>query len=330
MRSSENALIVLPRLRVQNANCISAPLTWGFPAVTAFAGLMVALERRLGKESGVHFRRFGVVCHGFEPQVTRNKYFTTFNLTRNPLDHDGGTPGIVEEGRAHLELSLTFSVSYDEEKYLDAESEHALAKRVLQEMYSLRIAGGSLLVPTVPLSQRHQPKLVRLADPQWDKRWRQIKLGLLPGYALVMRNDLLTATHKLDESAPSKSRLHEFVRLSGRASNFVLEQEPPETSQDTGSEKAVVGKWEFESRKGWIVPIPIGYAAIGQLEMPGIVANARDRTVPFRFVETIYSMGQWISPHRVQDLDHILWEAERPTEDGLYICRNKFPVPQAA
>ena len=41
------ALLVLPRLRIQNANAISSPRTWGFPASSAFTGLMTALERRL-------------------------------------------------------------------------------------------------------------------------------------------------------------------------------------------------------------------------------------------------------------------------------------------
>ena len=39
-------LLALPRLRVQNANAISSPLTHGFPAMTAFLGLMWALERK--------------------------------------------------------------------------------------------------------------------------------------------------------------------------------------------------------------------------------------------------------------------------------------------
>ena len=39
-------LLVLPRLRVQNANAISSPLPHGFPAMTAFLGLMWALERK--------------------------------------------------------------------------------------------------------------------------------------------------------------------------------------------------------------------------------------------------------------------------------------------
>jgi len=33
-----NHLLVLPRLRIQNANAISSPMTWGFPAMSAFIG----------------------------------------------------------------------------------------------------------------------------------------------------------------------------------------------------------------------------------------------------------------------------------------------------
>jgi CRISPR-associated protein Csy2 len=32
------ALLVVPRVRVQNANAISSPMTWGFPAITAAVG----------------------------------------------------------------------------------------------------------------------------------------------------------------------------------------------------------------------------------------------------------------------------------------------------
>lgn len=45
--SNVNNLLVLPRLRVQNANAISSPMTWGFPAMSAFVGMMHALERKL-------------------------------------------------------------------------------------------------------------------------------------------------------------------------------------------------------------------------------------------------------------------------------------------
>ena len=47
--ATPQAILVLPRLRVQNANAISSPLTHGFPSITAFTGLMWALERKLSQ-----------------------------------------------------------------------------------------------------------------------------------------------------------------------------------------------------------------------------------------------------------------------------------------
>ena len=39
------AILVLPHLRIQNANAIGSPLTHGFPSITAFTGVMWALQR---------------------------------------------------------------------------------------------------------------------------------------------------------------------------------------------------------------------------------------------------------------------------------------------
>ncbi len=101
-----NGLLVLPRLRVQNANAISSPLTWGFPSITAFTGFMQALERKLGADSTLRFKSIGVVCHGFEPQTTEGGFTRAFHLTRNPLNADGSSPAFVEEGRVHLDITL--------------------------------------------------------------------------------------------------------------------------------------------------------------------------------------------------------------------------------
>ncbi len=45
------ALLLLPRLSIQNANAISSPLTWGFPSPGAFTGFVHALQRRVGISS---------------------------------------------------------------------------------------------------------------------------------------------------------------------------------------------------------------------------------------------------------------------------------------
>ena len=115
-----DGLLVLPRLRIQNANAISSPLTWGFPSPTAFLGFAHALERRLSERFGVAFGGVGIVCHAFDPQTFRpnRRQHLVFTQTRNPvyLKRDiakfvaEGTPAaIVEEGRAHLEVSLVIA-----------------------------------------------------------------------------------------------------------------------------------------------------------------------------------------------------------------------------
>ena len=79
----QEAVLVLPRLRVQNANAISSPMTWGFPSITAFIGLMHALARHLQPASGLEFRGVGVICHDFEAQVTEGGYTHAFRQTRH-------------------------------------------------------------------------------------------------------------------------------------------------------------------------------------------------------------------------------------------------------
>jgi CRISPR-associated protein Csy2 len=76
--------------------------------------------------------------------------------------------------------------------------------------------------------------------------------------------------------------------------------------------------------------MPVGYAALSELHAPGSVASARDGGVPFRFVESVYSLGQWISPHRLGDVNDLIWSPMHDAETGLYRCVNEFrvaPVP---
>ena len=93
-------------------------------------------------------------------------------------------------------------------------------------------------------------------------------------------------------------------------------------SQQDGESK---GEWRNDrSGRGWIVPIPVGYGALSELHPPGRVANARDPATPFRFVESLYSVGEWISPHRLTDARQILWYPDCDVESSLYRCCNDY------
>ena len=455
---NEQGLLIIPRLRVQNANCISSPMTWGFPAMTAFTGLMVALERKVHEHTGLEFLSVGVICHHFAAQVTTGGYTRTFCLTRNPVDKDGSTAAIVEEGRAHLEITLVFGVAGSGMAASEEQRQQA-ARHCADVLATLRIAGGSVL-PAEPGTPGYyqQPTLKSLSDNP-DLRaseFRSLRRQWLPGFALVCRDDLLTERlHELRQSQPQASRLDAWLDLSRlhirphpateqtqapatleitlvfgvagsgmaaseeqrqqaarhcadvlatlriaggsvlpaepgtpgyyqqptlkslsdnpdlRASEFrslrrqwlpgfalvcrddllterlheLRQSQPqasrldawldlsrlhirphPATEQTQAPATPATDKVEWEASRppGWLVPIPVGFGALSPLHQPGEVAHARDMTVPFRFVESLYSIGQWLSPHRLQSPEQLLWYSTHDDSSGLYRCQNDY------
>lgn len=309
-------LLVLPRLRVQNANAVSSPLTHGFPSITAFLGLMWALERK-ARAAGLDlaFKAVGTVCHDHQEQVTEGGFVKAFRLTRNPVGKDGSTAAIVEEGRIHLELSLAFAIR-SERWNREPEARDADIATVAELLAGMRIAGGTLLPPAQPGRLRYRPWTVDLTGTEDDRQaeFRKARMRLLPGFVLVSREDRLeTRLAELQAETPAATRLDAWLSLS----RINWRYQP--------AEKDGKGEW-LDDRKGqgWIVPIPVGYGALGNLHEPGSVANARDATTPFRFVESLYSVGEWLSPHRLYSPQQLLWYADSQPDDGLYRCRNDY------
>lgn len=305
-------LLVLPRLRVQNANAVSSPLTHGFPSITAFLGLMWALERKT-RAAGLdlQFNAVGVVVHDHQEQVTDNGFVHAFRLTRNPLNSDGGSAAIVEEGRILLDVSVVLAVQ--SQALFDEQAAPAIAAQVRDLLARMRVAGGTLVHSPVPPG-RQRPYVVSLTgDAEGRERlFDQLKMRLLPGFVLVERSDLLEQRHQaLQVERADVTRLDAWLSLSRINWHW----------QTDGSH----GEWRHDRRDlGWVVPIPVGYGALGDLQPPGSVTNSRDRETTFRFVESLCGIGQWLSPHRLHSPQQLLWYADSRPEDGLYRCRNDY------
>lgn len=309
-------LLVLPHLHVQNANAVSSPLTHGFPSITAFLGLMWALERKT-RTAGLDlaFKAVGTVCHDHQEQVTDGGFVKSFRLTRNPVGKDGSTAAIVEEGRIHLELTLVFAVR-SERWNREPESRSADIAAVAEWLAGMRIAGGTLRPPAQPEQFRYRSWSLDLTGTEDDRlaEFRKARMRLLPGFALVSREDRLEARlTELQAESPAATRLDAWLSLS----RINWRYQP--------GEKDGKGEWTNDRKnQGWIVPIPVGYGALGALHAPGSVANARDMGAPFRFVESLYSVGEWVSPHRLHSPQQLLWYADSQPDDGLYRCRNDY------
>jgi CRISPR-associated protein Csy2 len=309
-------LLILPRLQVQNANAISGALTWGFPSPTAFTGFAHALERRLrndldGLQEG--FGGVGIICHRFEPQMAQpaGRRTQVFRLTRNPVGKDGGSTALVEEGRAHLEVSLIIVVK---DGFSDFDG-NAWAKNAHHLAQGMRLAGGSVL--PARKGERYEARWQILPDSLNAQKevFGKLRRRLLPGFALVQREDLLKDRLKeIRVAQPGATALDALLDLSR------LNIEPTVPNLDQPEEVI----WQVRKHPGWLVPLPIGYAGISDLYAPGQVAGARDTETPFRFVESLYSLGQWIAPHRLSCLEQLLWHSTAEPDAGLYRCINRY------
>lgn len=318
------ALLLLPRLRVQNANAIPGPLSWGFPAPTAFLGFLDALNRRLRERFDLTLGGCGIVCHSFEPQVARpaGRHHQVLRLTRNPY-YAGWKRGLtedkpaalVEEGRAHLDISLVIEARTD----LHADDQVELLEVLPDLLGSMRLAGGSLLPASLTgaYDRGHRPRWINWYDAASDNvaTFRTLRRRLLPGFALVERTDLLAARlaelQAGESDASALDALLDLCRLNIEATG----PDPDDPAHTL---------WQVRTREGWLVPIPLGYAALSPLYAPGAVRRARDMVTPFRFCESLYGLGQWISPHHLTDLRQLLWQRDTEPTAGVYRCANRY------
>jgi CRISPR-associated protein Csy2 len=139
-------------------------------------------------------------------------------------------------------------------------------------------------------------------------------MRLTPGFALVSRHDMLAKRlGDLSADNPDATILDAWLDLSRL--NWRSERE----EREDGSLE--IGWHMVRRKKGWLVPIPVGYAALSPLYEPGEVKNARDAGTRFRFVESLYSLGEWKGVHRLATANELLWRTEYDEENGLYLCR---------
>lgn len=312
-------LLVIPHLQVQNANCLSSPLTHGFPSITAFLGLMWALERKtIDAGLDLQFNAVGVVVHDHQEQVSTTGFINRLHLTRNPLSRDGSMAAINEEGRIHLQISLVFAI---QSQALD-DQQSTVARQVRELLMQMRIAGGSVIPSGAPRGIQQPYSMPMTGDEEArDELFYQAKLRLLPGFTLVERQDLLERRHRdLQALQPEATVLDAWLslaRINWSSVTPVDEAEVPGPVQ-----------WRTDRTDlGWLVPIPVGYGALTALQAPGSVARARDAQTAFRFVENLYGIGQWVSPHRLQSPQQLLWYADSRSDQGLYRCRNDYRAP---
>lgn len=317
-------LFISPRLVIEDVNMCAGALVWGFPSISAFVGFSVALERSpAAQRHGVTITGVGVVHHDHTHHVYGDPFVKMFCLTRNPLDKSGKTPGIVEEGRMRLEASFVFELEFKGGAQPGLDEARTIGDALWQQMLQMRVCGGRPHAVDRGLRRPIIEPISSGADGSEQethaKQMRRLSRNLLPGFALVSRAGLLaghTACFKVGN--PEATSLDAFLDLCRWSSRSI--------------EKDGKVQWEKDARKGWLVPIGVGFSAISKKFAAGEVKGARDDVTPLVVAEPVYSLGEFIAPHRIRSLESLLWrlDIDALEEHRLYIAKNDHELVHQA
>ena len=82
--------------------------------------------------------------------------------------------------------------------------------------------------------------------------------------------------------------------------------------------------WEYipKPKPGYLVPIMTGYKAISKVYKNEEVANTRDHETDVCFVESVHSVGEWLSAHRIKTIEQLKESVWNYTyEENWYLCK---------
>ena len=295
--------LLIPHIRIHNANAMSSPYSIGFPAMTAWLGAVHALQRKLQQLSDFEnlcLSKVGISCHQLEVQTHRSKgdFVSSIIGTGNPLDKDGSRPSFIEEARCHVTVSLLIEMSES-----DPEWEESLPIAIAPMLRQMKMAAGDVL-------SFREPKVVYLEEGNASEL-KKLTQRLMLGHVLVERRQLLqdyVATN------PEQDVLHALLAHLHIRHRVAV---------DANQEAIAIGNnqylWEASRlQAGWLVPIAVGFQGISPL---GLAQNQRDANTPHRFAESVLTLGEFVMPYRIERIDDMLWHYHVDAEQDLYVCQ---------
>lgn len=295
-------LLIIPHIKVHNANALSSPFTIGFPAMTAWLGAVHALQRKLNAQDiPVTLSATGVVSHNMDLQTHKgdNDFVHSIIGTGNPLDKTGARPAFIEEARCHLDVSLVIQfeqITIDERPSFLSAVTHLLHA-------NMKIAGGDIQGFDTPFC-------INSTEGD-DEDLRKVQSALMPGFALLERRDLM-----MDAMTKGADALDALIDYLAIHHHCEIDKEDKVT---WSSQRKTFN----DQPAGWIVPIATGFHAISEL---GEAKNQRDQNTPHRFAESVVTLGEFKMPHRIKFVEDLLWRYH--TQDDLYLCQQQSQVSQ--
>lgn len=305
--------ILLERITVENANAI-AGVTYGFPAITQFLGFTHSLSRQL-KDEGLTFDGCAIICHDYRVDIYpryRDYYFVQKKTSPSALLNNRSkaheTPPIIEEGKMDMTISILLRSN---SSFGHEEQQKSYRQKVREQLFQSRLAGGSIFAC----------KGIHFYSA--DSDINHVKRRLLPGFVLMDATGVLKKHIDLSNETEKKELFDcwaDFFAYRAKASQENNEVMDSLEAKGKQSKKSPKVEWQQLAKPavGWFVPLMIGYKGISHLYDANNVANLRDQRYPFRFVESVHSIGEWKGAHKINSLEEIIWRYD--VQDEWYLC----------
>jgi CRISPR-associated protein Csy2 len=145
------------------------------------------------------------------------------------------------------------------------------------------------------------------------------------GNVIISRNELMKEA--MESGQDAMDAMLDHLKIYSQAINENnhdpnLEESASNLKDQITRDKNKTVKWQsYRKTSGWIVPIAVGFHGISEIAESGTVKNQRDPTIPHRFAESVVTLGQFIMPYRLNDIDEMLWEYEYQEQNNLYLCK---------
>lgn len=288
--------ILVSNLKIEGANAASSNITIGFPAITAWMGMVHAWERKLWQMvPGIIpsvFEAVGVSCRKFNLQIYKDKmsWIATIPNRRKPMEYRNSKyahAAIIDEPKADMTVDLILSLkAYENQDY------EGIIENLPDIIAQSRAVGGYIVsTPDILIMDVED-------DEDLKEMNRRFIAKMMPGFALISRSDLLEEDSSLD-------RMLDILSV--------------QTSQIADENGNTYMTPPIRNTSGWIVPIVTGFRKLNEPTKP--IKNERAIRFKHCFVEPAITLGEFKMVNQIKDIRYILWYYSHT--DFKYNCLNE-------
>lgn len=289
--------ILVSNLKIEGANAASSNITVGFPAITAWMGMVHAWERKLWQMVPdiipPVFEAVGISCRKFNLQTYKDKtsWIATIPNRRKPMEYRNSKyshAAIIDEPKADMIVDLVLSLKdYEYQSYND------IVENLPDAIAQSRAVGGYVVsTPDILFMELED-------DEDLKEMNRRFTTKMMPGFALINRPDLMEEDSSLD-------RMLDILSV--------------QTSQITDENGNTYMTPPIQNTSGWIVPIVTGFRRLNEPTKP--IKNERAARFKHCFVEPAISLGEFKMVNQIKNIKHMLWYYSHT--DFKYHCYSEF------